>query len=189
MECCEEGPEVSEGTKYMRIVFQRDSDMTHIQHGPLTPWGFCDANYAQDPHDCKSTSRYTFMLAGSPISWKSKKQSSVSLSTMEAEYYTLGITCQEDTWLKLISQELLMSLNKPIHIYLDNTSAVALSNNPLFHNHSKHIDIHWHSIRELIHSKIIGTSHIPRTQNGADFLTKVLSHSELDCCIKLLGME
>jgi len=98
-------------------MFRRDSDATHIQHGPLTPWGFCGANYAEDPHDCKSTGSYVFMVAGSPILWKSKKQMSVSLSTMEAEYYTLGITCQEATWLKQIGQELLMSLNKPIHIY------------------------------------------------------------------------
>src|SRR5882724_9551223 len=67
------------------------------------------------------------MLAGGPISWKSKKQTSVSLSTMEVEYYMLGIACQESTWLKQIGQELLMSLNKPIHIYSDNSFAKKLS--------------------------------------------------------------
>ena len=138
------------GTKDMGIMFRRDLDMTHLQHRPLTPWGFCDANYAEDPHDHKWTSGYTFMLAGGPISWKSKKQTSVSLSTMEVEYYMLGIACQESTWLKQIGQELLMSLNKPIHIYSDNTSTIALSDNPVFHNWSKHIDICWHLIRELI---------------------------------------
>jgi len=177
------------GTKDMGIMFRRDWDATHIQHGPLTPWGFCDANYVEDPHDCKSTSGFVFMLASSPILWKSKKQLSVSLSTMEAEYYALGIVCQEAAWLKQIGQELLMSLNKPIHIYSDNTGAIALSNNPVFHNRSKHIDICWHFVRELIRSKIVRTSHIPGTQNRADFLTKALSRSEHDRCIKLLGME
>src|SRR5882724_5284407 len=129
------------------------------------------------------------MLASGTISWKSKKQTLVSLSTMEVEYYMLGITCQEAAWMKQIGQELLMSLNKPIHIYLDNTSAVALSDNPVFHNQSKHINIHWHFIRELIHSKIVHISHIPGTQNGVDFLMKALSCSGHDCCIKLLGME
>jgi len=74
------------------------------------------------------------MLAGGPISWKSKKQASVLLLTMEAEYYALGITFQEATWLKQLSQELFMSLNKPIHIYSENTSTIALSDNPIFHN-------------------------------------------------------
>src|SRR5882724_8223232 len=172
-----------------RLMFRRDSDATHVQQGPLTPWGFCDVNYAKDPHDRKSTSSFVFMLAGGPISWKSKKQMLVSLSTTEAEYYALGIACQEAAWLKQIGQELLMSLNKPIHIYSDNTGTVAPSDNPIFHNRSKHIDIRWHFIRELIRSKIVRTSHIPRTQNRADFLTKSLSRSEHDRCIKLLGME
>jgi len=155
----------------------------------LTPWGFCDVNYAEDPRDRKSTSGFVFILAGGPISWKSKKQRSVSLSTTEAEYYVLGIACQEAAWLKQIGQELLMSLNKPIHIYSDNTGAIALSDNPVFHNRSKHIDIRWHFVRELIRSKTVRTSHIPGTQNGVDFLTKALSRSEHDRCIKLLGME
>jgi len=129
------------------------------------------------------------MLAGGPILWKSKKQLLVSLSTMEVEYYALGIVCQEAAWLKQIGQELLISLNKPIHIYSDNTGAIALSDNPIFHNQLKHINICWHFIKELIRSKIVHTSHIPRPQNGADFLMKALSRYKHDCCIKLLGME
>jgi len=129
------------------------------------------------------------MLAGGPISWKSKKQVFISLSTTEAEYYTLGIACQEAVWIKQICQELLMSLNNTIHIYSDNTGMVALSDNPLSHNRSKHIDICWHFIRDLIGAKIIFTSHIPGIHNGVKFLTKFLSHSEHKHCIKLLGME
>jgi len=153
------------------------------------PWGYCDANYAEDSHDWKSTSGYTCMFVGGTISWKSKKQASVSLSNTDVEYHALGITCQEVVWIKQFCQELLMPLNNPIHIYLYNTAAIALSNNPVFHNRSKHIDIWWHFVRDLIHSKIICTSHIPRTQNGMDFLTKALSWPEHEHCIKLLGME
>ena len=61
-----------------------------------------------------------------------KKQDSVLLSTTELEYYVLGITCQEAAWIKQIFQEVIMPLNDPILIYSDNTSAVALSNNPIF---------------------------------------------------------
>jgi len=90
------------------------------------------------------------MLAGGPISWKLKKQPSVSLSTTEVEYYALGITCQEAAWIRHVYQEIFKPLNNPVLVYSDNAGAVALSVNPIFHNRSKHIDIHWHYIRDLI---------------------------------------
>ena len=163
--------------------------VSNTSQGHVTPWGFCDANYAQDSRDRKSTSSYTFMLAGGPIAWKSKKQMSVALSTTEAEYYALGIACQEAVWIRQLFQELFVTFDDPIHIYSDNTGTVALSDNPVFHNKSKHIDIRWHFIHDLIRSKVIRTSHIPGTQNGADFLTKALNRHEHECCIALLGME
>ena len=129
------------------------------------------------------------MLAGGPVAWKSKKQVSVTLSTTEAEYYVVGIACQEATWIKQICQELNVSIDEPIRIYTDNTGAVALTDNPVFHNRSKHIDIRWHFVRDLICARTIRTSHIPGMQNGANFLTKALNRFEHQQCIKLLGME
>jgi len=112
----------------------------------LTPWVFCDANCAKDLPNHRSTSGYVFMLAGGPMTWKSKKQASVALSTTEAKYYVVGIACQEAIWLKQLCQELGMKLDEPINMYTDNMGAVALSDNPVFHNQSKHIDIKWHFI-------------------------------------------
>src|SRR5882724_10699870 len=68
------------------------------------------------------------------------------LSTTEAEYYALGVVCQEAMWLRQVFQELSMTFDAPLHIYSDNTGAVALSDNPVFHTQSKHIDIRWHFI-------------------------------------------
>ena len=73
--------------------------VSDASQGHVTLWGFCDANCMEDSHDCKSTSRYMFMLAGGPIVWKSKKQMSVALSTTEVEYYALGIAYQEAIWI------------------------------------------------------------------------------------------
>ena len=81
------------------------------------------------------------MLANGPIAWKSKKQPSVTLSTTEAEYYALGMACQEGVWLKQLCQEIFMAIDEPIHIFSDNTKAVALLDNPVYHSRSKHIDI------------------------------------------------
>ena len=129
------------------------------------------------------------MLAGGPITWKSKKQKSIALSTTEAKYYAVGAACQEAIWIRQISQELLISLDQPTLILSDNTGAVSLSDNPVFHSWSKHIDIQWHYVHDLIQSKLIHTSHIPGTQNGADFFTKALNCFEHERCVKLLGMD
>ena len=82
-----------------------------------------------------------------------------------------------------------MNFGDPINVYTDNTGAVALSDNPVFHNQSKHIDIQWHFICDLIQSKVLCTLHIPGVQNGADFLMKALNHHKHEQCLQLLGME
>jgi len=177
------------GTKDTGIIYQKEATMERSNFGHMTPWSFCDANYAEDPRDRRSTSRFVFMLASGPVMWKSKKQASVALSTTDAEYYTLGIACQEAVFVKQLCQELFMSFCKPMNIYMDNTGAVALSDNLVFHNRSKHIDICWHFVRDLIWSKLLHPSHIPGMQNGAEFLTKALNCYEHERCIHLLGME
>ena len=87
------------GTRDLGIVYHREPTLGSRDYDHAKPWGYCDANYTEDPCDRKSTSGYMFMLAGGPIAWKSKKQSSVALSTTEAEYYALGLACQEAVWL------------------------------------------------------------------------------------------
>ena len=81
------------GTRDMGIVYRRSSKTSDMNLEHATPWGYCDTNYVEDSCDCKSTSRYVFMLTGGPVAWKSKKQVSVALSTTEVEYYMVGITC------------------------------------------------------------------------------------------------
>ena len=138
------------GSKNLGIMYRKTPELAESNMDCMILWGFCDTNYAEDPCDWKSTSGYVFILMGGPIAWKSKKQASVALSTTEAEYYTLGIVCQEATRLRQLFQELSTSFIEPILIYSDNTSAVTLSDNPVFHNRLKHIDIRWHFVWNLI---------------------------------------
>ena len=166
------------GTKDVGIIYRREPEERRTGQGHMTPWGYCNTNYAKDSHDRKSTSGYAFMLANGPIAWKLKKQPSVALSTTEAEYYALGIACQEGVWLKQLFQKIFMTLDKSIHIFSDNTGAVALSENPIFHSRSKYINIRWHFIWDLIQSGSILSSHIPGVENGADFLTKAVNQYE-----------
>ncbi|KAG3049690.1 hypothetical protein PI125_g26544 [Phytophthora idaei] len=109
--------------------------------------GYSDANWAGDLADRKSTSGYTFMLMGAPVSWGSKKQSSVSLSTSEAEYIALSLAIQEGKWIHRLLCEILAATNDTgpeLKIREDNQSCIKMTKNPVSHGRAKHIDIKYH---------------------------------------------
>ena len=94
-------------------------------------------------------------MAGGPISWRSKTQETVALSSTQAEYQALCAACQETIHLRLLSSELDSSLNasQPLIIYEDNKGAIAMSQNPINHEKTKHIFVKYHFIRECIANK------------------------------------
>ena len=108
---------------------------------------YSDANCTGDTNEQKSTSGYVFMMADAAISWRSKKKSSVVLSTLEAEYMALSAVVQEALWLKQLLNDFNMTINT-IKLYEDNQSAIFMTKNPLYLSRSKHIDIRYHFIKE-----------------------------------------
>ena len=115
--------------------------------------GYSDADWAGDLADRKSTSGYTFMLLGAPVSWGSKKQPSVLLSTSEAEYISLSLAIQEGKWIHRLLCEILTVAGeeKPtLMIYEDNQSCIKMTKNPVNHGRAKHIDIKYHHIRDEV---------------------------------------
>ena len=112
--------------------------------------GFSDADWAGDINDQKSTSGYLFQMSGGAVTWKSRKQSCVALSTAEAEYIALSSATQESVWLRNLTSELGSPAETPTTIYEDNQSAIAMTKNPQFHGRAKHIDIKYHFIRENV---------------------------------------
>ena len=114
-----------------------------------------------------------FLLAGGAISWLSKKQTVVALSTSEAKYVALSLAAQEAAWL----QKLLTDLQIPIVIKEDNQGAIALAQNPIAHSRTKHIDIHFHFIREAQEE---GTVYCPTSVMVADLLTKTIPHGQFE---------
>lgn len=137
--------------------------------------GFSDADWAGDTNDRKSTSGYVFMLNGGAVSWSSKKQKCVALSTAEAEYVALSSAAQESIWLRQLLMELGSSPETPTVIFEDNLSTIAMTKNPQFHGRAKHIDIKHHFIREQVSHGTVQLEYCPTTDMTADILTKGLS--------------
>ena len=129
-----------QGTRVPGLIFEKKEGGNILQ-------GWADADWAGDDKTRLSRSGYIFKLANAPISWISKKQSTVALSTAEAEYISGSLAVQEAIWLNRLLTELGEMSKVPI-LNLDNQGALALAKNPVHHSRTKHIEIRYHFIRE-----------------------------------------
>lgn len=134
---------------------------------------YCDASWADIRSNRHSTLGYCVGFGSSPVSWRSKKSDTVALSSTEAEYYAGVEVAKEVKWLKELLQELQQPLT-PTTVWCDNQSAIAMTNHPVFHARSKHIEVKYHYIRELCEAGVIVPTYISTTDNLADLLTKAL---------------
>ena len=142
---------------------------------PLPPlFGFSDSDYAGDPDKRRSVSAYVFQLAGAAISWKCRMQPTVALSSCEAEYMALAMAAQETIWLRTLLSELGFEQLFPTVIAEDNRGAIAIANNTLVHDRSKHIDIKHHFIRDTVERRQVVLQPVSTKLMVADILTKPL---------------
>uniref|UniRef100_A0A2N9GMU5 Reverse transcriptase Ty1/copia-type domain-containing protein n=1 Tax=Fagus sylvatica TaxID=28930 RepID=A0A2N9GMU5_FAGSY len=115
-----------------------------FQPGPLALTAFTDADWAGDPSDRRSTSGVIVFLGHNPITWLAKKQHTVSRSSTEAEYRSLATGAAELAWLRQVLCDLKLFLPSAPLIWCDNTNALALASNPIFHGRTKHIEVDYH---------------------------------------------
>jgi len=155
---------------------------------PFQLEGWCDADFGGDIKDRKSTSGYIFKLGGSCISWSSKKQPTVALSSTEAEYLATTQAAKEAIWLHRLLSQLGHKQALPIIINEDNQSCIALSRNPVFHSRTKHLDVQAHFIRDQTTKGTVALEHCPTKLMIADFLTKPISKKQLEKLNKLAGI-
>jgi len=135
--------------------------------------GYSDADWAGDRLDRKSMSGFLFFVGMHLVSWGSKKQDCVSLSTMEAEYVALARAVQEMLWLRKLSVPKVWSVKQPT-LFVDNQSAQAFASGTAESNQSKHIDLRYHFVRDLMEKKEMKIEYKPTDEMTADIMTKAL---------------
>ena len=169
------------GTANRQLTFGLDCDSTVT--------AYCDTDFANDPDTRKSISGFAFMFNGGCFAWSSRKQTSVSLSTAKAEYIAAVHAGKTIAWLCMLLQELGIVTDNPINLRINNQSAIALIDlDDSVNEHSKHIEVHFHWIRDAVCKGIISPSHIPSKLNISDILIKPLdriSHSRLTASLGL----
>jgi hypothetical protein len=148
--------------------------------GPASLVGYTDSNWAGNIDNARSTTGYIFYLANGPISWKSKEQKTVALSSTEAEYMSLTAAAQEALHLRSLLPIIGVDTTLPTVIYEDNEGALQLANNPVHHDRTKHIHIKHHFIRDTIATKQISVLRVVTKDNVADMLTKAVTSTVYD---------
>ncbi|KAK2415811.1 putative mitochondrial protein [Trifolium repens] len=133
-----------------------------------------DADWAGCPDTRRSVTGWCMFLGSSLISWKSKKQARVSKSSTESEYRAMSAACSEIIWLRGLLAEVGFPQTEPTSLYADNTSAIQIVANPVFHERTKHIEVDCHSIRDAYDDKLISLPHVSTQFQVADILTKAV---------------
>lgn len=153
--------------------------------------GYSDADWGSDLDERKSTSGYAFLLNNGAITWSSKKQSCIALSTMEAEYIVCSSAVQEAVWLRRFFQHLgvVTETSDPVTVHCDSMAALAYSKDPKYHGKTKHIDIRYHYIREMVAQNEVVLKHVSTSHMIVDPLTKPIARDAFQAHVRSLGLR
>uniref|UniRef100_M1AKZ9 Retroelement pol polyprotein n=1 Tax=Solanum tuberosum TaxID=4113 RepID=M1AKZ9_SOLTU len=172
--------------KYIKLEPRRGLLMSSDSKPHLT--GYCDADWAACPNTRRSVIGFVLKYGYSLISWKSKKQNTVSRSSAEAEYRSMASLTAEVVWIASLYKELRVKLIEPASIYCDSKVAIQIAANPVFHERTKHIEIDCHFIREKIKKGLIQTNYVNTKDQQANLLTKAHGRSQHEFLLDKLGV-
>eukprot|EP00253_Pinus_taeda_P006194 PITA_06194 len=151
--------------------------------------GFTDSDWTGDPDDRKSTAGYVFTLGSGPITWACKKQDAIYLSSAEAEYRGAVEASKEALWLHQILSEFGFQQQHPTTLWCDNQSAIQLCKDTVLHQRSKHIELHMHFIRKLIHDHVFELQYCSTDDQVADIFTKALTEAKFTKLRFMVGVQ
>jgi hypothetical protein len=167
-----------------------------LTYGPtgktaITPviYGYSDSDWGSDADDRRSVTGYVFLLGGGAVSWQARKQTTVALSSVEAEYMAATQSTKEAMWWRSTLLELGVDLEGPTIIHSDSQGSIALTKNPEHHARSKHIDIRHHFVREQVAVGTITVDYVPTEEMVADVLTKALPRDKHHKLISMMGLH
>jgi hypothetical protein len=149
--------------------------------------GYVDSDYAVDLDRRRSLTGYVFTVGSCAVDWRAILQSVVALSTTEAEYMAISKACLELIWLKGLCAEL-CGVDSCINLYYYSQSAIYLTKDQMFHERTKHIDIKYHFIRNVIEEGMLKICKISTHDNPADTKTKSVHVAKFELCSSLVGL-
>lgn len=149
--------------------------------------GYADADWGSNIDDRRSYTGFAFKLSNASVSWDSRKQRTVAMSSTEAEYMSLSDSTKEAIHLRRFLIDIIGHQETTI-IFNDNQGAGLLSKNPIFHNRTKHMDVRHHFVRQNVMEKNINVEYLSTEEMPADVLTKSLSSPKHNKCVGKLGL-
>jgi hypothetical protein len=165
-----------------------DYGITYRHKESLRPFGYVDADYAGDIDGSRSTEGHIFFIAGGPVSWASKRQETVALSTVEAEYTAITWASQQAVWISKFLDEVALRQELPTNILTNNQGAIANTVNYKNHRRTKHIRVKYHFVKERVEAGEVSFTYVPSAANLADILTKPLSREAILRACKGIGL-
>jgi len=150
---------------------------------------YTDADHAGNPDNGRSTSRYLVKMGTGAISWSSKLQSIVALSTTEAEFVAATSAGQEILWLRNLLTELGYQMDSPSSLNIDNQSALSVAKNPEHHGWMKHLDLRFYWLRNEVEKGSMNLMHLRTEVMPADILTKALGRVKVEEMVRLIGLQ
>jgi hypothetical protein len=173
-----------QGTKAIRLVykrseFDRDSVFT----------AYSDSDHAGAVDNGRSTGGYALLISGAAVSWMSKLQPLVALSTTEAEYIAAVETGKDILWMRQLLSEFGIPVHGPSEMRCDNQSSIAVTKNPEHHGRMKHLDLRFYWLRQVVEAGHITPVFVPTHQQVADIFTKALPRADIERYRAMLGLE